>query len=134
VFSEVATLQGLLEGVALPASKQELIRYAREQDDGDGVARLLERLPDREYRSLDEVGETLAPVQPRSENPDAALPREESDLPPGGDDYVNPQPTPGKVRHDAPPENPPQKALEQQTKTQNEQKERQEQQLGKDES
>jgi hypothetical protein len=34
------------------------------------------------------------------------------------------------VRHDAPPENPPQKAIEQQTKTQNAQKERQDKLLG----
>ena len=83
---EAAELQVLLEGVPLPASRQELIEYAREQGDGD-AASLLHRLQDREYRSLDEVGEELAPVQPdrRSERPE---PREESGDPPGGDAYT----------------------------------------------
>jgi hypothetical protein len=127
MHSEVTALQVLLEGVPLPASKSELIRYAREQDGGRAVS-LLERLPDREYRRLDEVGEELAPVQPSSqEKPE--LPREESDLPPGGDAYIVAHPNPGKVRHDAPPGNPPQKAIEQQTKTQQAQKERQEKML-----
>jgi len=127
VYSEVATLQVLLEGVPLPASKHELIRYAHEQDGGRAVS-LLERLPDREYRRLDEVGEALAPVQPSSEQR-TEPPHEESDLPPGGDDYLSPHPSPGTVRHDAPPGNPPQKAIEEQTKAQKEQTKRQEKML-----
>jgi hypothetical protein len=43
-------------------------------------------------------------------------------------------PTSGEVRHDPPPGNPPQKAIEQQTKTQNEQKERQDKLLGEEDS
>jgi hypothetical protein len=123
-----AELQVLLEGVPLPAHKRELLDYARSQD--EGAAQQLESLPEREYRSLDEVGEALAPVQPSWRQPDAAVPREESDKPPGGDDYVAPHPEPGAVRHDAPPSNPPQKALEKQTTTQNEQLERQQEKLG----
>ena len=64
MFARVAELQTLLEGVPLPAARSELIEYAREQDGGELLG-LLSRLPDREYRSLDEVGEALAPVQPR---------------------------------------------------------------------
>jgi len=127
VHEQAAIVQALLEGVDLPASKDDLIRYARLHDGHE--AALLERLPDREYERLDEVGEALAPVQPHAEQ-GPQLPREESDLPPGGDDYVKAHPTPGRVRDDAPPENPPQKALEQQTKTQNAQMERQKEALG----
>ena len=119
-------VQTLLEGVSLPARKRELVAYARSQD-GD-AARYLESLPDREYRSLDEVGEALAPVQPSRPQPTTS-PHEESGEPPGGDAYVEPHPEPGAVRRDAPPSNPPQKALETQTKTQNEQLERQREQL-----
>ncbi len=122
-------LQGLLEGVDLPASKTELIRYAQLHD--PDAAALLERIPDREYDRIDAVGEVLAGVQPRQREP-TSIPQAESDLPPGGDDYVNPHPTPGSVRHDAPPENPPEKALEQQTKTQNAQKQRQDELLGEE--
>ena len=123
-----ALIQVVLEGVSLPATKAELVDYARRED--PDAARLLEALPEREYRSLDEVGEALAPVQPPRSRPGAAVPREESDLPPGGEDYVAPHPEPGAVRYDAPPGNPPQNALEKQSKAQNEQLERQKEKLG----
>ena len=126
-FARAAELQVVLEGVPLPASKQELVAYAERQD--GGAAQHLRSLPEREYRSLDEVGEALAPVQPQRDQPDVKVPHEESDLPPGGDAYTDPNPAPGAVRHDAPPWNPPEKALEQQTKTQQEQKQRQDEEL-----
>ena len=122
-----AEVQVLLEGVPLPATKRELVEYARSQD-GE-AARELEALPESEYRSLDEVGEALAPVQPPRSQPDTAVPREESGEPPGGDAYVEPHPEPGAVRHDAPAPNPPQKTLEKQTQAQKEQLERQQEQL-----
>jgi hypothetical protein len=78
---EAAELQVVLEGVPLPAQKEELLEYARSQDERS--AQRLTALPDREYRSLDEVGEALAPVQPSRPEPDAARPHEESGAPPG---------------------------------------------------
>ena len=122
---EAAELQVLLEGVALPARKRDLLDYARRED--PDAAQRLQALPEGEYRSLDEVGEALTAVQPQPIPREAQTPREESDLPPGGDDYLNPNPEPGAVRHDAPPDNPPQKALEQQTKAQKQQQKRQKQ-------
>ena len=119
-----AEIQVVLEGVALPAEKGDLIAYAREQD--ERAAGELRTLPDREYRSLDEVGEALSPVQPSSGRPDAHLPREESDLPPGGDAYLDPAAEPGSVRPSGPASNPPQKAIDEQTKTQKRQQARQE--------
>ena len=82
---DAAELQVLLQGVALPAGKQELVAYARTQD--ERAARRLESLPDREYRSLDEVGEALVPVQPVRAKPEPHLPRAESGNPPGGEAY-----------------------------------------------
>jgi Protein of unknown function (DUF2795) len=87
VFAPVAELQTLLEGVPLPTAKRDLVDYAKRQDGGDGVLGLLSRLPDREYATLDEVGEELNPVQPRFGR-EPPLPREESGEPPGGPDYV----------------------------------------------
>jgi hypothetical protein len=98
---EAAQLQVLLEGVPLPADKEALIEYAREQDD-HGLAKLLERLEDREYGSLDEVGEELVPVQPERPSPDPHQPREESDLPPGGDAYTSASNDTGRVREHGP--------------------------------
>jgi len=129
VFADVEALQSLLEGVALPAQKRDLIRYALEQENGHAAVQLLERLPEREYRRLDEVGEALLPVQPHAPQPATAPPREESDVPPGGDDYVNPKPEPGAVRDDAPPDNPPQKAIQKQSETLKEQQSRQQEKL-----
>ena len=120
-----AELQVVLEGVRLPATKRDLVEYARTQDES-AVAEL-QRLPDREYSSLDEVGEALAPVQPNWRKPDADEPRDESGQPPGGDAYLDPHAEPGAVRPSAPPSNPPQKTLEEQSKKQKEQQERQQQ-------
>ena len=98
---EVAELQVLLEGVPLPASKQELMDYARAED-GGRFAALLAQLPDREFGSLDEVGEELSPVQPERKQPDAQSPREESGKPPGGEAYTDASAEPGRVREAGP--------------------------------
>ena len=120
-----AELQVVLEGVPLPADKKMLLEYARRED--ERAARLLEAIPEGEYRSLDDVGEAIAGVQPASRGRPADLPRPESGKPPGGDDYLRPFPDPGAVRPNAPASNPPSKALEEQTKVQKEQQERQKQ-------
>lgn len=120
-----AELQVVLEGVPLPAKKQQLLDYARQQD--ESVLGDLQRLPDREYSSLDEVGEALAPVQPERRPPHTQKPREESGEPPGGDSYIDPDAEPGAVRPSGPAWNPPEKALEEQSKTQKQQQERQRQ-------
>lgn len=104
----VAEIQVVLEGVKLPATRDELVRYADKED--PQAARELERISDREYERLDDVGEELSPTQPvRAQEP--ATPRPESGKPPGGDDYLRPFPESGAVRDDAPPDNPPQKAI-----------------------
>jgi hypothetical protein len=118
-------LQVVLEGVPLPAKKRDLLDYARTQD--ESAAADLQQLPDREYASLDEVGEALAPVQPEWPQPDVLEPREESGQPPGGDSYLDPHPEPGSVRPSGPASNPPQKAIEEQSKTQKQQQEKQKQ-------
>src|SRR5207247_3469438 len=115
-MQEVAELQVVLEGVALPAEKRELVSYARRED--EEAARRLESLPEREYRSLDEVGEMLAPVQPSQKRPVEPRPREESGEPPGGESYADPDAEPGALRPRAPARNPPQRTLEQQAKAQ----------------
>jgi hypothetical protein len=93
-----AELQVLLEGVSLPADKHALIRYAREQQPSPDELAALEKLPEREYDSLDDVGEALQPVQPVVAPQDAESPRPESDLPPGGNAYTDASEEPGWVR------------------------------------
>jgi|ERR671930_2563639 hypothetical protein len=100
-FQRAAELQSLLEGVALPASRAELIDYAARQPGGESFRHELERLPEREFSSLDEVGEELAAVQPASTT-DAQKPRPESGVPPGGDAYTDAAAEPGAVREDGP--------------------------------
>jgi hypothetical protein len=95
-----ARVQALLEGVPLPAEKQELLSYARGQRPEPDELSALQRLPDRQYSRLDEVGEELARVQPSWEKPEPHEPQEASDAVPGGiRDYVtaNPSDT-GRVR------------------------------------
>jgi hypothetical protein len=111
----VAELQVVLEGVKLPATRDELIAYARRWDADAGTQ--LARLPKRSFDSLDDVAEELMPTQPNRVRP-VKLPAPESGLPPGGVDYVNPQPQSGEVHLTAPEDNPASKAIEQQSRTQ----------------
>jgi hypothetical protein len=83
-------VETLLEGVPLPASRAELVAYARTQPGGERVAELVAGLPEREYRSVNEVGEALAPVQPERGGEVPHVPRAESGAPPGGDAYTRP--------------------------------------------
>jgi hypothetical protein len=96
--SLVAELQVLLEGVPLPASRQELLDHARREGAGALELALLEGLPDREYSSLDEVGEALLPVQPEREPEELGHPKPESGEPPGGSAYTDASEEPGWVR------------------------------------
>jgi Protein of unknown function (DUF2795) len=98
VSSRVAEIQVMLEGVDLPAGKPELLRHARREQASAASLALLEALPEREYRSIDEVAETLQPVQPAAGRPQPERPQPESDLPPGGDAYTDPSAEPGWVR------------------------------------
>ena len=113
-LQRAAEIQVVLEGVALPATRDELVRYAETQD--PQAARELASIADREYERLDDVGEELAPTQPVHLR-EKKQPRPESGLPPGGDDYVKPFPESGEVSTDAPPDNPPQKAIEKAAET-----------------
>ena len=115
----------LLEGVPLPATRAELIDYALAQE-GARFRGDLESLPDRQYETLDEVGEELIGVQPVPSSARVALPRDESGEPPGGDAYTDPAPEPGLVREDWPANHPPSKVVEQQSETQRTQQQRQE--------
>jgi hypothetical protein len=96
--SRVAELQVVLEGVPLPASKRELVDYARREDARPGLLALLQALPDGQYGSIDEVGETLHPVQPTWPRVQEDGPRPESGEPPGAEAYTDPSPEPGAVR------------------------------------
>ena len=113
-LQRAAEIQVVLEGISLPATRRELVRYAEVHDPAAAVE--LDALPDREYRRIDEVGEELVATQP-THAPVERLPKPESGLPPGGRDYLRAFPESGAVRQDAPPTNPPQKAIEEQSKT-----------------
>jgi hypothetical protein len=114
-------VQAVLEGVPLPATRSQLLEYARAND--TSIVRDLQQLPDEEFDRLDAVGELLTMQPSAPKPPEHGLPRPESGKPPGGDDYLTPHPDDtGKVRHDAPRTNPPQKAIEQASETQKKQK------------
>jgi hypothetical protein len=97
-LKDVAELQTLLEGVALPAEKQELLDYAERQGATASQLGMLQRLPGEEFGTIDEVAETLAPVQPQPDEEVLLGPREESGAPPGGDAYTQKHPESGAVR------------------------------------
>jgi hypothetical protein len=96
--SRAVETQVLLEGVALPATKDELLVYARRESADGPLVALLEALPERDYRSLDEVGEALYPVQPSRPRSQPGEPKPESGEPPGREGYTDPSAEPGAVR------------------------------------
>jgi Protein of unknown function (DUF2795) len=94
-----AELKTALIGVPLPATTSALLAYAVQQHAEPPLLDALRTLPEgKEYESLDAVVEELLQVQPSRESPVPHEPRTESGLPPGGDDYTNPDPQPGRVR------------------------------------
>jgi hypothetical protein len=94
-----AELKSILVGVALPAKKPELLEYAVRQHAEPPLLDALRTLSDdREYESLDDVVEELLQVQPQDPGEVPHEPKEESGLPPGGDDYTNRDPRPGAVQ------------------------------------
>jgi hypothetical protein len=109
-----AEIQAVLEGVPLPAKREELIAYGRHYD--PSIVSDLEGLPEQEFGRLDEVRELLMPVPSAPAPGDRPpLPRE-SGKPPGGADYLVPFPADtGEAKHDAPLVNPPEKAIEEST-------------------
>ena len=121
-FQRVAEIQVVLEGISLPATRDELVEYALRQD-GDAAA-VLARLPDRRYERIDAVGEALRPTSPRRSEPEL-LPKPESGLPPGGADYVTAHPESGAVRPPDGPVTPPQDVIEEQTQAQQRQQQAQ---------
>ncbi len=115
-----AEIQVVLEGIRLPATRAELVAYASEN--APEFVPELEALPQGKFDRLDTVGELLAPA-PSEPEVGPRLPHPESGEPPGGSDYLKPFPSDtGRVRQDAPPDNPPEKAIEKASKTQKEQK------------
>ena len=92
-----AYVESLLVGVELPATLDELVAYAERQPGGSAVATQLGGLPRREYRALQDVGEQLEPRQPPQVERAGRLPREESDLPPGGTAYLGGAAEPANV-------------------------------------
>ena len=83
-----AIVQVVLEGVALPARKRDLIAYARRQSPPGQILAVLEQIPDRVYALLDEVGETIAETQPKIGPKPAHEPKPESGEVPGGSAYL----------------------------------------------
>jgi hypothetical protein len=108
-MQRAAEIQALLEGIELPATRDELVRYASLHDAEAAVD--LERVEDRQYRRIDEVGEQLVRVQPRAPA-EVPLPRPESGEVPGGEAYLDPDAEAGAVRETAPPDYPPQKQID----------------------
>lgn len=96
-LKDVAELQTLLEGVALPAERAELLDYAERQGASASQLGMLKGLPDEEFETIDEVAEELVPVQPQEEDEVPHEPKEESGDPPGGDAYTQKHPESGAV-------------------------------------
>lgn len=95
---EAAIVQVVLEGVPLPAKKRDLLAYARRQQAPPEALAALERIPEREYEAIDEVGEAIAQAQPSRGPKPAYEPEPQSGEVPGGEAYLDAGAEPGAVR------------------------------------
>jgi hypothetical protein len=55
-------IESLLEGMPLPARRDEIVEHAEIEGADDDLLAALRALPDREYETVDDVGESLHPV------------------------------------------------------------------------
>ena len=55
-------IESLLEGMPLPARRDEIVEHAEIEGADDDLLAALRALPDREYDTVDDVGESLHPV------------------------------------------------------------------------
>jgi hypothetical protein len=81
-------IEALLVGLTLPATRDDILHYARAQPGGQPAATRLARIADRMYGSIPEVAEELEPVQPEQSAERTPPPRAESGKPPGGAAYT----------------------------------------------
>jgi hypothetical protein len=65
---DTSGLDSLLEGMPLPARRDEIVEHAEVEGADEDLLAALRALPDHEYESADEVGEALNPIEP---NPSA---------------------------------------------------------------
>jgi hypothetical protein len=66
---DVSLVESLLEGMPLPARRDEIVEHAEIEGADDDLLAALRALPDREYETADEVGETLRPIEPNPSAP-----------------------------------------------------------------
>lgn len=95
---EAAIAQVVLEGVALPAERGELLEYARRQRAPASVLAALAAIPARSYERIDDVGEAISATQPSFAPPPVHQPQVESGELPGGPAYLDGAPEPGAIR------------------------------------
>ncbi|HEY9671602.1 MAG TPA: DUF2795 domain-containing protein [Waterburya sp.] len=56
-------IQKHLKGVDYPASKEELIEHAQQQDADEDILSILEQLPDQEFETPAEVSKAIGNLQ-----------------------------------------------------------------------
>lgn len=56
---DTSQIVSVLEGMPLPARRDEIVEHAEIEGADDDLLAALRALPDREYDSTDDVGETL---------------------------------------------------------------------------
>lgn len=56
-------IQKHLKGVDYPASKQDLIEHAQQQDADENILSILEQLPDQEFETPAEVSKAIGDIE-----------------------------------------------------------------------
>lgn len=64
-----ADVESSLKGVQYPKTKQDLVRFAQQNNAEQGVLELLKQLPDQTYRDSAEVGRAIGQLKTHEEKP-----------------------------------------------------------------
>lgn len=56
-------IQKFLEGIDFPATKDDIIETAQNNDAGQEIFDLLEKLPEKEYQSLIEISQEIGSME-----------------------------------------------------------------------
>ncbi|HET6187400.1 MAG TPA: DUF2795 domain-containing protein [Trebonia sp.] len=58
--AEFIQVQKALGGISYPATKEQLVEYARGKNAGDDILKVLQSIPDQEYDGPNEVSKAVA--------------------------------------------------------------------------
>ena len=64
IMSHIGQLEGMLQGLSFPISKQQLVDFARSRNASPTIMSLLDRIPEKQYQNQQEVTTEVSNAAP----------------------------------------------------------------------